>query len=588
MKTKLRLTLLCLSLCSASLFAQQRSNEHEPKVTITKKITEPDGTSVTETTVKKGDLAKEFDIDAYIKENKADNVDIDIRSDVGDEERYISIHGSEGPRSTRYKSVGDDIARDVERAQMWVEDQVQAISTSKSNYSTKAFFGVEEDSDEKEDEPGLVVEVVRNSAADLAGLRDNDKILSLNGQKTDHWEDLTNFMQNAKKGDVVKVVYERNGMVMTTEATLTTRNEVKPASAGQPRGYLGVSDSYDNDKDSGKKNRGVKVNIVNKSAAEKAGLKDGDRILQLNDTEINDFEDIEDFMKYIHPDDQIKVKFDRDGKTETIEVKAGKSSSWDWGQIDLKESNIDIRTKEACMGVYNGVEMAGDRKGASIVNFTPNSGAKKAGMEVGDIILSVAGERVQTCDDLWNALASFKPNEKVNVEYARDGKDFVVAVTLNTCNDASSMVKIYDADEEGNSSERQFYSSVMDEDDAEKFIQMQTITVHKSGLGDVPVINATSGNESNPVMKERSLKLERFSVSPLPTNGPLTVEFKAPPVPTEVTLYDLSGHQLFQEELNIFNGKYLQQFDLSEFSKGGVLLRIRQGDKFYSEQILIN
>lgn len=584
MKTKLKLVLLCFSLCSAPLFAQQ----HEPKVTITKKITEPDGTSVTETTVKKGDLAKEFDIDAYIKENKADNVDIDIRSDVGDEERYITIHGSEGPRSTRYKSVGDDIARDVERAQVWVENQVQAISTTKTNYSTKAFFGVEEDSDEKSDEPGLVVEVVRNSAADLAGLRDNDMIISLNGQKTNEWGDLTKFVQNAKKGDVVKVVYERNGKQMTTEATLTTRSEVKPAAASQPRGFLGVNDSYDCNTTSDKNAKGVKVNIVSKSAAEKGGMKNGDRILQLNDTHINDFEDIEDFMKYILPDDQIKVKFDRDGKTETIEVKAGKSYSWDWGQTDLKESNINIRTKEACMGVYNGNEIADARKGANIVNFTPNSGAKKAGMEIGDIILSVAGERVQTCDDLWNALAAFKPNDKVNVEYARGDKDLVVAVTLNACNDASSMVKIYDADDEGNSSERQFYSSVMDEDDAEKLIQMHTITVHKSGLGDIPVINATSGNESNPVMKERSLKLERIIITPLPTNGPLTVEFKAQPVPTEVTLYDLGGHQLFQEELNIFNGKYLQQFDLSEFSKGGVLLRIRQGDKFYSEQILIN
>jgi len=41
---------------------------------------------------------------------------------------------------------------------------------------------VEEDSDEDPAQPGLVVEIVRGSAAEKAGLRDNDKILKINDQ----------------------------------------------------------------------------------------------------------------------------------------------------------------------------------------------------------------------------------------------------------------------------------------------------------------------------------------------------------------------------------------------------------------------
>ena len=586
MKTKLKLVLLCFVLCNFSLFAQQKKQGNEPKVTITKKITEPDGTSVTETIVKKGQAARDFNIDAYIKDNRGDNTDLDIRSEGGDEERHVTILGKEGPKSMRAKSIEGEVVREVERTVDWVSDQLHTISESTSNYSAKAFLGVEEDSDEKEDEEGLVVEVVRNSAADLAGIRTNDLIISLNDIKVNQWSDLTKFMQTAQKGDVVKVTYRRNGIETTTNVTLTSRADVKPVDCAQekPRGFLGISNSNDDEDNT----KGVKISVVKKSAADKAGLKDGDIILQLNDTPINDFEDIEDFMEYIHPDDKIKVNYQRDGKINTIEVSAGKEHSWDWGQVDWKENDINIRTKEACLGIYNGSVPAGDRKGANIVNFTTNSSAKKAGLEVGDVILSVSGKRVQNSDELWEALSSFKPNEKIDVEYARAGNDLIVEVTLGACNDASSMVKISNADADGNSSERQFFSWNMDKTDAETLRNRQTITIHKGDQGDTPVIEATSGNESNPVRTERSLKPDYFNTSPDPSNGQLKVEFTAAAVPTVVTIYDLSGHQMFQEELNIFAGQYVQQFDLAEFSKTGIILRIKQGDKFFSEQILIN
>ncbi len=587
MKTKLKLALLCLVLSNFSLFAQQSTRENEPRVTITKKITEEDGTSISETIVKKGQAARDFDIDAYVKANKGDNVDLDIRSEGGDEERYISIQGSEVPRNFRYKSVEDEVVREVERTVNWVNDQVRSIEV-KTGSTSKGFLGVDEDADEKEEEEGLVVEVIRNSAADQAGLRDNDVILSLNGTKVNQWSDLTRFMQTAKKGDLVKIVYRRNGEEATTEAILTTRADVKPVDCTQeqPRGFLGVSDiSGDDDENT----QGVKVAVIKKSAAEKAGLKNGDVILRLNETEIEDFEDVEDFMEYIHPGDKIKINYLRDGKTNVIEVTAGKEGSWDWGQVDLKQSDINIRTKDACLGVYNGtVTASGARRGASIVNFTVNSPAKKAGLKEGDVILSIAGIRVQDCEELWDALSRFKPNDKVKVEYVREDKELQAEVALGTCTDASSMVKIVDADENGDSSERQFFSWNIAPGDEASLRETQTITIHKADQGDIPVINATSGNESNPVMRERSLQLQRVKVSPNPSNGPLKVEFNAPAEPTTVTLYDLSGRQLFQEELNIFRGKYVQQFDLSEFIKSGVLLRIQQGDKFYSEQILVN
>ena len=123
----------------------------------------------------------------------------------------------------------------------------------------RAFLGVEEDSDEDEDEPGLVVEVVRGGGADKAGLRDNDLILKLNDSEINAWKDLTKFMSTQKPGDKVRIAYRRNGKESIAETALATRKEAKNENK-TPKGFLGVSDQGDDDEDEA----GVEVSITKK------------------------------------------------------------------------------------------------------------------------------------------------------------------------------------------------------------------------------------------------------------------------------------------------------------------------------------
>ena len=50
----------------------------------------------------------------------------------------------------------------------------------------------------------------------------------------------------------------------------------------------------------------------------------------------------------------------------------------------------------------------------------------------------------------------------------------------------------------------------------------------------------------------------------------------------------MSGKQLFREELNAFNGDYNQQFDLTAYAKGTIIIHVQQGEKVYTEQIIVN
>ncbi|MBK7873106.1 MAG: TonB family protein [Saprospiraceae bacterium] len=84
-----------------------------------------------------------------------------------------------------------------------------------------------------------------------------------------------------------------------------------------------------------------------------------------------------------------------------------------------------------------------------------------------------------------------------------------------------------------------------------------------------------------------TLQLENFKVSPNPTNGLLNLYFKAEKKPTNIAVFDASGKGIFSFQLKNFNGEYSDTFDLSEFNKGILILQIRQGEKVFSEKIVL-
>lgn len=553
----------------------QQNNTAEKKITITKRSVDSDGSETTEVIVKKGKAAENFDVEKYLSENRSDKTQVEVRveSNSGDEKTVIV-------KRTPGNGQGENFNYNYNYDYDYHYDEGSASCNDKS-----VFLGVEEDSDEDGDAPGLVVEIVRGSAADKAGLRDNDKILKLNDQKTDRWSDLTKFMSSAKTGDQVRITYSRNGKEAVTNATLTTRSDVK-CEESPARGFLGVSDEDDNDNEAG-----VAVSITKNSAAEKAGLLDGDVVLQLNDAGIRDFEDISDFMAYTKPGDQVNITYQRDGKRNTVSATLGEQKSWDWdnwnvGKLNLGDLDINIRSKDACLGVYTGAATQNDTRGAEISSFTTESAAREAEMKEGDLITTINGQRVQGHNDLWNEIAKYKPGEKVSVEYLRDSKTFTIETTLKACQDNSSRVQIIDTDEAGDNSSRRFFIWNWSDDERRRLRDRHIITIRRGTEGDAPKVNAAP--DSQPPAQDRSLQLQSFRAYPNPTQGPVTIEFKSDPVPTIVSLFDLSGRQLFREELNAFNGDYSQQFDLSEYAKGAILVQVLQGDKVFTEQIVVN
>jgi len=545
--------------CSAPLFAQQNQTAgQEKKITITKRSVDADGSEITETIIKKGSAAENFDVDKYVRENRSEQVQVEVRI----EKVRLKADGKEQPTQ-------------------W--------STS-SNWSgctdNQAFLGVQPDSDEDEDKPGVVVQVIRQSAAALAGLKTNDVLLRINDQTINQWEELTAIINKAIPGDKLKITYLHNKQEATAEATLTKRRAIDNEDTDDRHGFLGVSENDDDEDEAG-----VQVSITSNSAAAKAGLVKGDKILQINGITVSDFEDISDIMDDTQPGEQISIAYARNGRemqtTATLGEEQGwnwpqwNSDDWDWGNMDF-----NVQQKEACLGVYTEEnEEQPDLQGARITSFTSESAAKESQLLENDVITAINGLPIESHADLWNAVSKYKSGDQVKVDYLRNGQAQTVQAKLKPCQDDASQVTMAGINSDGNQQSRQFNTWNWNSDDQRQMRQNRLITIHKGGEGDAATINVPpAGNQP----ADRLLKLETFKAYPNPAQGQVTVEFRGAPVATIVSLLDLNGRQLFREELNMFGGEYDQQFDLSEYAKGTIIILVQQGDKSFTEQIVMN
>ena len=304
-------------------------------------------------------------------------------------------------------------------------------------------------------------------------------------------------------------------------------------SYGSEHGFLGVSE-LSSDKDV----VGVRVNITRSSGADKAGLKDDDVILQLNKTPINSFRDISVFMRKTKEGDRVEVVYERDGATKTTSATLGKQQMM-WTESIEKE-------KEACLGVYSSSQVVEGQRGAVIKDFTELSAARDVKMQEGDLITSVNGVRVKSHQDVWDEIAKYRPRDVVTVAYLRDNTPKTVKATLKACKPK----------------------------DTEDVIVVPKTTESTQGI--VPPANLGK------------LELDYFSASPNPTKEMVQISFKGAAVPTQIAFYDLTGKVLYQQTLNDFNGEYNQRFDLDAYAKGVVVIKIQQGDKVFSKQIVVN
>ena len=218
----------------------------------------------------------------------------------------------------------------------------------------KAMLGV---TTEKTEEGVMVRSVSDESAAEKAGLKEGDIITAVNGEKIASPDELSKAMKDKNPGDKVEISYTREGKKAAVTAELT-KWKAPQTMMFQASPNFEFNDVLGNlQRDMGNSNRnfyfrsipgspfgsdaagpkmgikiqevetgtGVKVIEVEKdSDADKAGLKAGDVIKEANSTPVNNADDMIAQTRKSRSGSSLKLKIDRKGRTENIEVQLRK------------------------------------------------------------------------------------------------------------------------------------------------------------------------------------------------------------------------------------------------------------------------
>jgi len=173
----------------------------------------------------------------------------------------------------------------------------------------------------------------------------------------------------------------------------------------------------------------VVTQVLKGSPAEKAGLKEGDVILEYRGKEIKGVRDLPRLVAMTPPGTRVKMKIFRDGKIKTLWVKVGAMPEEEAtipheGKVKLR---LGIKVQPVPPQIKEELNIEG---GVYVSSVEPGSPADEAGIQHGDIILRVNRKKIRNLSDFKRAISKIKPGEIVAFLIKRGSSSFYVAIQV--------------------------------------------------------------------------------------------------------------------------------------------------------------
>jgi serine protease Do len=225
--------------------------------------------------------------------------------------------------------------------------------------------------------------------------------------------------------------------------------------------YLGIgAKDVDSERASAlklKEVRGAEVtSVLEDSPASKAGFKEADVVLEFNGQAVEGSAQLTRLVRETPVGRQVKVAVWRNGASQTLTptLEASKAmlyggGTWVMPEMRMPEITIppippieiprfEMSYQNPMLGIYGEslgqqeqlAEFFGVKDGVLVKSVNKNSGADKAGIKAGDVIVKIEDSKVSSSHDITNALRANRSKKTVTVTVVRNRKEMPLTVTI--------------------------------------------------------------------------------------------------------------------------------------------------------------
>ena len=167
-----------------------------------------------------------------------------------------------------------------------------------------------------------------------------------------------------------------------------------------------------------KESGAVVVEIEKDSPADRAGIMKGDVLSKLAGNKIPDLETLRLYLIGVREGDKVKILVKRESDLKEFELNAAP-----WSNPLTNQSKVRL-------GIFF-VPNKNQSK-LEVKSVTPSGPAEKAGMKMGDTIISIDGKKVTPVTGVSQILEGKKPGDVVRVVVSRESKAFNLEVRLES------------------------------------------------------------------------------------------------------------------------------------------------------------
>ena len=172
--------------------------------------------------------------------------------------------------------------------------------------------------------------------------------------------------------------------------------------------------------------------VVEESPAEKAGLEQGDVIVEFNDVLIHDSAHLKNIVSSTPPGSLSKVIIFRDEKKKSVnvtleEIKKSDDKTIVSMPLNDRDFGLEVKDVNKTLAEKYGVPM---EQGVVVINVIPNSEAFDAGIQEGDLITRVGTEKIKSKREFKSQLKKAKKQGSVLLLVSRDDVSRFVALEV--------------------------------------------------------------------------------------------------------------------------------------------------------------